>query len=697
MAWPLAHFSFQAALGLLLLCALEVPSEAHGGVFPPPPRYRGPGDTPSGPSGGDPGALPPGAAPSSPETPVPPGTILTPTPLASTGASSGFAGSAAASFSSTLPDLLAWTWWWEFNKEAFLNLRARLLSALPETGSDDFFLGRDRAAPDTVRQPPTPAQIRDLVLPALLKALEEKKSNDVSAACLIAVARIGEDRPSAERTELAEIIRPFLAHSNQVVAETAAVALGILGSEGAALLLADLALDTTAGRRAVGTSEVGWRARTFAAYALGLIGAQTSMEDVRRFVAHKLARVLETETTSTGDLGIACILALGRVPLEWSGEPLDPDRRRLPPIASSREAEVLHLLRILEAPRRHRLVRAHAPTALAWLLSAPGASAAAGIHQQVVAELVRALGRRSEPIELRQSCALALGLLGDDDRDPSDQSIRAALREEIDDPLLRPFALLSLARVCGRQGPGEPADIAPWRKELLAILARGDDARSHWAALGLALFVRSRRELGSRDDLEILDVLLQKLHESRSAIDSGAFSIACGLVGDPDARDALLRQLRRTDEEQGRGYAMLGLALVQAREVVEEIRVLVAEARHRPLLLREGAIALGILGDRKVVELLGTELIEAQSLATQASLAQALGRIGDASAIGPLIEVLQEERHSEGARAFAAAALGIVSDGDLLPWNTIFSLDVNYAAAPPTLYDQNGFGILNLL
>ncbi len=698
MAWPLARFFFQAALGLLLLCALEIPSEAHGGVFPPPPPYRGPGDTtPSDPKGGDPSSLPPGALPASAETPAPPGTASASTPLAPPGASTSFS-PASAHFSATLPDLLAWTWWWEFNKEAFLNLRARLLSALPETGSDDFFLGRwDRAGLDTERQPPTPAQIRDLVLPALLSALQENKSNEVAAACLIAVARIGEDRPSAERTELAEVMRPFLANANQEVAETAAVGLGILGSEGAALLLADLALDTTAGRHAVGTSEVGWRARSFAAYALGLIGAQTSMEDVRRFVAHKLARVLETETTSTGDLGIACVLALGRVPLEWSGEPQDPERKRLPPIASSREAEVLHLLRILEDPRRHRLVRAHVPTALAWLLSAPGAGAAAGIREDVVAELVRALGRRSEPIELRQSCALALGLLGDDDRDPSDQGIRAALRAAIDDPLLRPFSLLSLGRVCGRQGPGEAADIAPVRKELLALLERGDDAPSHWAALGLALFVRSRVELGSRDDLEILDVLLQKLRASRSAIDSGAYSIACGLVGDPDARDALLQQLRKTDEEQGRGYAILGLALVQAREVVEEIRALVEESRYRPLLLREGAIALGILGDRKVVDLLGRELVEAQSLAAQASVAQALGRIGDASAIGPLIEVLQQKRHSERARAFAAAALGIVSDGDLLPWNTFFSLDVNYAAAPPTLYDQNGFGILNLL
>ena len=42
--------------------------------------------------------------------------------------------------------------------------------------------------------------------------------------------------------------------------------------------------------------------------------------------------------------------------------------------------------------------------------------------------------------------------------------------------------------------------------------------------------------------------------------------------------------------------------------------------------------------------------------------------------------------------AFAAVALGIVADQDELPWNTILSVDLNYTAAPATLYDQAGFG-----
>ena len=61
------------------------------------------------------------------------------------------------------------------------------------------------------------------------------------------------------------------------------------------------------------------------------------------------------------------------------------------------------------------------------------------------------------------------------------------------------------------------------------------------------------------------------------------------------------------------------------------------------------------------------------------------------------MKLLENEEHTARARAFAAVALGLVADQDSLPWNTLFSVDTNYAAAPPTLFDHEGFGILNIL
>ena len=41
--------------------------------------------------------------------------------------------------------------------------------------------------------------------------------------------------------------------------------------------------------------------------------------------------------------------------------------------------------------------------------------------------------------------------------------------------------------------------------------------------------------------------------------------------------------------------------------------------------------------------------------------------------------------------------MGIVADKDALPWNTRLATDVNYTAAPVTLFDTVGFGVLNIL
>ena len=95
------------------------------------------------------------------------------------------------------------------------------------------------------------------------------------------------------------------------------------------------------------------------------------------------------------------------------------------------------------------------------------------------------------------------------------------------------------------------------------------------------------------------------------------------------------------------------------------------------------------------------ELIEmlqrASSLSAQASIAYGLGAIGDARSIDPLIEMLGDSEVTPRARAFAAVALGIVSDKELWPWNAKLSIGVNYRANTTTLTDGRGAGILEIL
>ena len=146
---------------------------------------------------------------------------------------------------------------------------------------------------------PAEAQLRGQVVPALLEALHADPGVDLRTAILIALGKIGDDPSSRTSTSLAAHIRPFLSDSNQEVAETAAIALGILASERSVFLLADLLGDTPAGRKAVGEREVPYRTRAFAAYGLGLVGNRSSREDVRRFIVSRLAKACDDDTSAT--------------------------------------------------------------------------------------------------------------------------------------------------------------------------------------------------------------------------------------------------------------------------------------------------------------------------------------------------------------------------------------------------------------
>ena len=106
-------------------------------------------------------------------------------------------------------DMSEWTWWWELNKEIYLQLRARQRAGDAASGSDGFFLGRgqkEQAIEIDVR--PTREQIRGEIVPALLRLLATERAQDVKTSCLVALARIGEDgllelKPSSSRVIVA--------------------------------------------------------------------------------------------------------------------------------------------------------------------------------------------------------------------------------------------------------------------------------------------------------------------------------------------------------------------------------------------------------------------------------------------------------------------------------------------------------------
>ena len=126
----------------------------------------------------------------------------------------------------------------------------------------------------------------------------------------------------------------------------------------------------------------------------------------------------------------------------------------------------------------------------------------------------------------------------------------------------------------------------------------------------------------------------------------------------------------------------------------------VEKSKFRPDLLRQAAVALGLLGDKSAVTGLVEMLRGAKGLSAQASIASALGFIGDAGSVEPLTEMLlgkSEKKASDVARGFSAVALGIVCDKEDFPWTMKLSTNVNYRANIATLTNTNGDGILDIL
>ena len=573
-------------------------------------------------------------------------------------------------------------------------------------GSDGFFLGNGQQSLGRVSYRPTPTQVEQVVA-ALLQALESERNPDVVTGALIALAKIGAVRSEDGSSRLQAVIERFLDDESQEIRETAAVALGILAHPSTLPTLAHLVTDDEEGRRLVGSHEVDYRTRAFAAYGLGLIGHQRTTEPRHRArIVSLLEEVLESEDTSTRDLAISCIIAMGLVPIDVLESPSNGSAPDFTPAsaAGSLSAQLEFLLEVLDDESRHHLVRAHCPTALARLLSAVPTEHRESWRKRIGAALAERLRRNTKERhrEVLQSCALAAGLVGTNgDEGDELRKLLFELPEHTPDQQARRFALIAAAKAAGNSDPGTShRGVEETARFLERQLTRGKAAMRPWA--GLAIGVLGHRLARNGDGLgggaSLARAVRLSLEEERNTSRMSAYALGAGLLGDVEAIGILRDKLARVSDDEAQGYLAIALGLLNAREAVEEIHAIVAESQYRPARLKQAAIALGLLGDKHAVGTLVEMLAKSKSLATQAALAAALGFIGDRDAVGPLIRMLADEDASANARAFAAAALGVVAEREPHPWNSKIAADLNYRAATPTLVDATGSsGILDIL
>ena len=672
-----------ACAGLLL--AIPDTGYAHGG------KYRGPGDVvPPNPGGG--GGRTPG--PSGPSTPGPggpatPGPAGPSTPGPAGPAGGGAAPAAAGPRTGGIPitaDIGRWQFWWEFNKDPFINLKEAIHSATVKTGSDEFFMGGSRRAESKDTMKPTESEIMGRILPALKRALDQTDNNDIVSSCLVAMAKIGKDH---ENFKILDIIKPHLESRNQEIRETAAVSMGISQMPEAIDDLVALAKNTPAGRALCKRQDVDARTRSFACYGLGLIAYATTNTDHKRTCYETLRDILKESTSPMSDrnVPIAAINGLRLVRPNASGSEKDTQ-------LFNDCLDTLFTYYTKKTGQGEQQVQAHVPAAIAQTLGR-GGDTTGKYKDRFADELTNKHGKLKN--ERYQSAVLALGILCESEEENKDDAkySKALLKYfgSGKDEQARSFCLMSLAKIGGNAN----------RNELLKAFDKGSKAVvKPWAAVSLGVLAYNAAEASGENavmDKAIGRALHNQLDKIKNDQTQSAIAVALGLVKYREAADLMQRlMLRYKHKDEFAGYVCIGLALMGDTRSMDSIRTLVQNSIRRPELLQQAAIALGKMGDKSVTDILHDMLKDPskQNVASLSSISAALGFIGDRRTIDPLIKMLHDESITPLSRAFAAVALGGVSDKESLPWNSKIAVDMNYRAAVETLTDQVA-GILDIL
>lgn len=671
----LAAGALAAVLGATVL--------AHGGVIPPLPAFKGVDGSYSGP-------LPPG-----PSTPAPAPTAAPQPQVAGNGAGTGGAtkpttglglagralGPSTGGDASQGAD--SWETWWFFNRDAFLDLRRAVATVLATRGADDTHPSQTTSAL------PSPEVVRSRVVPALKHLLDTDRANDPTTSSLMALGRIGEPADLPKESSAVPRMLHALSDANQEIAETAALALGILRSSDSTQPLVDLVTGLEAGRALVGAREVRVRTRAFAAYGLGLAATRMPTNRERQRIARALTDVL-ADARGPVDVQCAALLAL-------SLDRLDAEAVESTSAAwISRQTLVRYLMRFARDPARSHLARAHAVTATARLAT----DAPDGLRLEVVdlAVLLAQRETRSET-EVVLSAIQALGKLAGTGNEPADRKARATVIRELDapEPQVRGFASIALAEIAGRAADDDAAGAVECRGALANEALRGKSSSRPWAIVALGVLERRRADLGRKPNETARQVLREWLVSARSRNEVGAGALALGLARETRAEALLRSKLADTNEDTGQGYLALALGMIGSREAAPALRGIVQASRYRPQLLEHAAVALALLGDKECTTAITDLLREAKSLAEQAALARSLGLIGDARTVEPLLAMIAREDLTASTRGFAAVAVGGVADPSPLPWRTPIVEGINYCAVVPSLASGDGTGIFEIL
>ena len=631
-----------------------------GGFYrppPPPPPIldwvpQKPGDQ------GNSGRPPKGAKPATPGTPTTPAP-QTPGRVGQTRAPRGVQGGVTVGI-----DGSTWTFWWEYNRSAFL--LPRLLEAQPdvEAISGENLIGRGARKEKVRVRRPGPGDAKRIADALRAQLIARQSDYQMRSSCLLSLAKTG----VATLRDLA----PHLADAHPVVRESAILALGISG-HGEEELHAILEGDQE-GTRLCGGQTPRYRERSLAGYALGLVASgSTDLALKRRVLASTIDHA--TDPRERFDVRVAALHAIRILDL-----PADARTER------KRQREVLQSLALDGKPGRTLLIRVQAITALRGPLATQGLA-----RERLEREMARQLLSSESPAVVRQSLAQTLGFLSE----PEDLDVTKALMQTVlgdKDELARRYAMMALGRIGGEQAQ----DFL-----LSGIRAqRPRNAEYAWLALALALSCQEVRSDGTlayaKPRPGIGEALHDRFRSLNSRMPAAGVAIALGLLRYTDAVDDIEERLTRWQkQDEPAAYLALSLGLMRNLPSAERITSMLEHAGHREIIAIQTSLALSLLGDTKAEDMLLSMLEMQQTTPVLSALAMSVGRLGSRNSIDVLIDRLGHEEGTATSRAFMAVALGELLIQDRLRWNARLSWGIHYRFSPETLTGNNG--VLDLL
>jgi len=544
-----------------------------------------------------------------------------------------------------------WEFWWEHNKDPFLNLKARLGAGQVTSGTGGFLTGRAKQNEAVSSNRPTAADVKNLLVPAFVEALKETHPDIVDSAALA----IGRTTRAEDGAEALQALTAALGHSERTAREAATLAMGVLGTSGAIETLRGLLNDTQDARRATNHPQgVEDQVRAFAAASLGLIGDAKAIDELKKAV---------TDPNLSSKLGIKAmsILALGMM--------------------NDRHSEVVQfLLQLMEDRSLNNIVRAQAPIALGRL-NRQTDSGSVEARQMLGLKIVPLFDDDKTDNDLRRSLAICIGMLATVEDAKAIESLLNYVAKGNDEQT-RHFAIMALAEIGERDADSaRHADVHDKLREFFLRELTQPKKITHqpYGALGLGVYCRNKSFSS-----DVKNAAATKLQEAFNTTSNpsyqGAMAIALGLLDYKAAADDLWARFEDSNDQPLKGYIAVSLGLMRVNKNSETLRALISKKGLEQKFRLQIARSLGLMSDVQAVQTLIDYLQNAETIAESSSAAQALGLIGNRDSIGPLLTILKNKSKQPLQRGFAAVALGIIAEKADLPWNAVFSVNSNYRA-----------------